>query len=100
MTSAGVTPNSSAAIWAKVVSVPWPWGDNPVWIVTRLLGNLYYRHVGGEGIRAPSQGIAAHEIQNWFLTWRQQFLVISSSRHPIEGHVSPGAVAIVGTAIL
>ena len=32
-TSAGVTPSASAAIWAKIVAVPWPCGESPVWTV-------------------------------------------------------------------
>ena len=32
--SSGVRPNSSAAIWEKAVSVPCPWGDAPMWMVT------------------------------------------------------------------
>ena len=30
VTSAGVTPSSSAATWASVVSSPWPWVDTPL----------------------------------------------------------------------
>ena len=32
--SSGVSPSSSAAIWEKVVSVPCPWGDAPMCMVT------------------------------------------------------------------
>ena len=35
VTSSGVTPSSSATIWANVVAVPWPWGEVPVSTVTR-----------------------------------------------------------------
>ena len=35
LTSAGVTPSSSAAIWASVVSSPWPCDGTPVKTVTR-----------------------------------------------------------------
>ena len=35
VTSSGVTPSSSAAIWASVVSSPWPWVVAPLHAVMR-----------------------------------------------------------------
>ena len=39
-TSAGVTPSSSATIWAKVVSVPCPWGETPLKVEMRPDGSI------------------------------------------------------------
>jgi len=39
-TSSMPTPNSSAAIWAKVVSSPWPCGEAPVITVTAPDGSI------------------------------------------------------------
>ena len=40
MTSSMPTPSSSAAIWAKVVSSPCPWGEAPVMTVTLPVGSI------------------------------------------------------------
>jgi len=37
-TSSSATPRRSAAIWAKTVSCPWPWGDVLLRTTTRPLG--------------------------------------------------------------
>ena len=42
-TSAGVTPSASAAIWAKMVAVPWPCGESPVWTVIWPDGSMMTR---------------------------------------------------------
>jgi hypothetical protein len=42
-TSAGVTPSASATIWAKIVAVPWPCGESPVWTVIWPDGSMMTR---------------------------------------------------------
>src|ERR1022692_4047529 len=68
ITSSSGTPNSSAAIWAKVVSSPWPCGEVPVMTVTLPDGSiltvaLSHPPAGVAGDGPNAQPTPAHRLQ-------------------------------------
>ena len=49
----GVTPSASATIWAKIVAVPWPCGESPVWTVIWPDGSMMTRVIRQGATRPP-----------------------------------------------